>query len=153
MPSAESIWKLGFVANVVLLPVSFISFLFYLLRNDFIDPPPPPYIIVSRCVYVCPRCVAVTLACIFSLTRMCQGSRESYISFSKRPAEAGQIKKKKYRDKSHLVHVRLVCSDRMNAISSRGERIDKIKINPNNEMVAGVYYICHGITKTAMNHM
>lgn len=42
----------------------------------------------------------------------------------------------------------------MNAISSRGERIDKIKINPNNEMVAGVHYICHGkIIKTAMNHM
>lgn len=42
----------------------------------------------------------------------------------------------------------------LNAKNGRGGKIDKIKINPNNEMVAGVYYICHGkIIKTAINHM
>lgn len=39
MPSAKSIWKFGIVANVMFLPIPFISFLFHLHRNDFIGPP------------------------------------------------------------------------------------------------------------------
>lgn len=43
----------------------------------------------------------------------------------------------------------------MRRVAVRSEKkMDKIKINPHNEMVAGVYYIYHGkIIKTTINHM